>query len=219
MENYLTFIPYVNEKQLLETALNSIKSMWPNTIVIDNSPHCNARLENLEVKIYRPPVPLSFAQTQNLMQEIAFSHNLKHYFYLHSDAEALEDCAEKFLEFVNSLNQPWGVVFTHYDVFCAFNCEAVKATGKWDWRMFPWYYTDCDYFRRLKLAGFPIIQSTLKVLHHNSGSNSIKHDPYLKQVNDWYMERAHVWYQYKWGGIPSKEIFDKPFNGTLSEVL
>jgi hypothetical protein len=217
---YCTFIPYVNERALLDQALHSIQALWPSVVVVDNSPLSEKGLTGLPVSVYRPPVPLTFSQTQNLFQQIAYEKNADFFFFMHADAEAQGEAAAKFVEYASAqADKNWGLIYTHYDAFCCFNTKATRQVGYWDWRLFPWYYADCDYYLRIRRQGFEILQSDLKVLHHNEGSNSMKHDPYLKQLNNWYMERTHIWYQYKWGGVPGREIFDVPFNGAFKELL
>lgn len=210
MSTYLTFIPYVNRPDLLGLALEGVQNMWSRTLVIDNSPDAELTKSTLPVSIWTPPVPLDFAQTQNLMQRFAIEGDCDFYFFLHSDAKPEGDSAQKLLELVSTLPKDWGVVFTNGDAFCAFNVEAVKKTGKWDWRGLNWYFSDKDYYRRLELSGFKAIYSDLPVKHVPSQTRGA--DKNIEIVVKAQLTAANTYYILKWGGPPGKEIFAKPFN-------
>ncbi len=212
---YLTFIPFVNGRELLLKALGSIECMWPNTIVIDNSAQGNLELPEIPVRIYRPDVPLWFAQSQNLMQQLAIAANVEVFFFLHHDAQVLGNGAQLFLDMLEKANPKWGAVFCqNYDCFCCFKTEAIKAVGPWDWQLFPWYYSDSDYYRRLRLQGYDTLTiPELVVEHHNGGSNSLAQDEELKVKAILLMKYSYHFYIIKWGGEPHSETFNLPYNG------
>jgi len=210
MGTYLTFIPFVNRQDLLLRALASIKEMWPRTLVIDNSETRELSSANLPVRVFTPPVPLDFAQSQNLMQLLTFEGNCDFYFFMHADAEAQSQTAQKLLELIAGLPADWGLVLTNGDAFCAFNVSAVKTVGKWDWRGLNWYFSDKDYYRRIKLAGFKTIESGLAVNHTPSQTRAA--DGEIEMVVNAQLTAANTYYIFKWGGPPGKEIFLSPFN-------
>lgn len=210
MSTYLTFIPYVNREDLLLRALASIEEMWPRTLVIDNSETREISSSNLPVRVFTPPVPLDFAQTQNLMQLMAFEGNCSFYFFMHADAEAKDQTASKLLVMTESLPDDWGLVLTNGDAFCAFNVAAVKAVGPWDWRGLNWYFSDKDYYYRIRLAGFKTIESGLTVNHVPSQTRAA--DKHIEMVVSSQLTAANTYYIMKWGGPPGKEVFSAPFN-------
>jgi hypothetical protein len=208
--SYLTLIPYVNGLDLLKRALFSIQYMWPRTLVVDNSEGEPLVLEGLPIAIHRPEVPLGFSQTQNLFQQFAFKAGADVFFFMHSDAQALEGTPEKLLDYVAKLTGKWGVVFTNYDALCCFNTAAVRDTGPWDWRGLPWYMADCDYYRRLACRGYRVVDSSLPV-HHVQSQTRVA-DRLMEVIVTLEMEMAKQYYLIKWGGPRDQEKFREPFD-------
>lgn len=210
--NYLLFIPYVNRPDLLGRALAGVGDLSARTIIIDNSDLAELDPDGMPVKIFKPPVPLGFSQTQNLMQRMAFSAGSEFFFFLHSDAYCDKGDGEKFIEYASSLQgKKWGVIFTLYDAFCCFNTTAVREVGPWDWRALPWYHADSDYYRRLKLAGYTHEHIDLNVRHTPSQTRAA--DTSINMIVETQIKESESYYRAKWGGPPNHEIFDAPFNG------
>lgn len=212
---YMVGIACVNRFDLLYEAVNSIRLFWENTIIIDNSPNGelkhNSKLPQ-QIQVLHPTVPLNFTQVMNCFQRIAFEKQCDVLMIMHNDARAHDGTPEKLLSTIESLNngrRKWGVVFTNYDVLCAFNMEAIRAVGEWD-TAFPNYFSDNDYYRRIRLAGFETVDSGLPVEHH--GSSTIKSDPYRMLINRNTFPLYKRLYQQKWGGKPGAERFTRPYN-------
>jgi GT2 family glycosyltransferase len=108
----------------------------------------------------------------------------------------------------------WGIIFTLYDVFACFNLKIVDEIGLWDNNL-PWYFADIDYYRRLKLAGFKVIEAGQGVTH--AASQTINSDPRLKFLNGITFPLHAAYYKAKWGGEPDHETFTEPFDGKLPE--
>lgn len=212
---YLIGIGYVNRQDLLTIAINSIKPYWPNTVIIDNSPNQDLRINRtLPIPVYEPPVPLSFSQTMNLLQVMAREKNCDVVMFLHNDAEAHPGTPEAFLSMLESLKKQkrrWGVAFTNYHSLVAFNMEAIRNVGLWDTTM-PRYFADVDYYHKVQLAGFENINTLLGVTHHYNGSCTIKSDPNLMFIHNITFPLYQQYYEKKWGGPPGQERFTKPFN-------
>jgi GT2 family glycosyltransferase len=87
---------------------------------------------------------------------------------LESEAEAGMD-----IRFLDRVEQTWrtdpqfGVIFTHYDALCAFNMKAVRSIGPWD-SLFTGYFSDVEYYGRLRRYGFKEIATEISVIHHRS---------------------------------------------------
>ena len=157
-------------------------------------------------------MPLTASQTLNLMQKRAKRSRVPFYFFMHSDAEAGPDTVEKLYQMAmhECSKGKWGAIFTNYDSLAAFNTAAFDATGPWD-TVFSGYYADNDQYRRLRLAGYPTLESNLPVVHH--GSQTINSDPLRKHINNITFPIYGNYYADKWGGSPGNENFDKPWNG------
>ncbi len=201
------FIPYVNRPDLLERAVASVGRInEAQTLVLNNS--------GSELKILysrTPPVPLTFAQTQNWMLAIAEELNAPFYLFMHNDAEAVGDTVQRLVAMANAFTiqkRKWGVIFTAYDALAAFNTAAFREVGGWD-QFLEWYHSDNDMYRRLRLAGYETIDSNLPVNH--TPSRTLNSDPEIAlKVSLMYPCRV-AYYRSKWGGDAGAEKFDTPF--------
>lgn len=214
--NYLAAIPCVNRSDLLREAIESIKPFWEQLVLIDNTGRSELAAQDFghPFPIIEPLVPLSFSQTMNAVMHMASKRGCDFYITMHNDAVALEGTPEKLLELVQQLFETksnWGVVFTNYDTLCAFNTSAVQDVGEWD-TVLPQYFSDVDYYRRVKLKGYEIVsQEGLPVLHQNNASNTINSDKALRLRNDRTFRLYERYYISKWGGKPNEEQFTIPF--------
>lgn len=210
MSSIPVFIPYVNRPDLLQRAIASVpRRMTTEAVIIDNSTRC-------EVGFYPraavPPVPLTFSQTQNWMLAMAKERGVPFYLFMHADAEAGPDTIEKLyhLAMHECARRQWGAIFTAYDALAAYNTEAMSAIGGWD-TMLTWYCSDNDTYRRLRLAGYPTLESNLPVTH--KASQTINSDPAVKRAVDLEIPFRESYYRAKWGGNPGHETFDIAWGG------
>lgn len=212
------YIPFVNRPDLLKKAVDSVPVIggWRDwqlnylqVEVINNSgkplpDDINARESN-------PPVPLTFAQSQNWMLRISEDFLEPFYIFMHSDAEAGEGTVQKLIELAHSLTnegRKWGVIFTNYDALAAFNTAAFREVGGWDTEL-SWYHSDTDMYRRLELAGYELIESGLPVNH--TPSQTLNSDPEIKRRVDLMFPFRVFYYRAKHGGDPGHETFLTPF--------
>jgi hypothetical protein len=136
---------------------------------------------------------------------------------MHNDGEIVDDSAERLIALADNLiekNIKWGLIFTRYDVFCAFSTKCVEAIGKWGDEKWPkdqqsGYYLDEDYYRRMKINGFTHYQLDKFNVLHNEDSNTIR-DPIEKQKWDSQQHRVSTHYKNKWGGLPNNETYLYP---------
>ena len=207
------FVPYVNRPDLLERAVRSVQCRGVEVNIINNSDGPSIGIPGVEFIQRRPPVPLTFAQTQNWMLNIAEGDSDYGEFYLfcHSDAEAGEGTVQKLIELAQSLTnegRKWGVIFTNYDALAVFNTAAFLEVGGWDTELC-WYASDCDMYYRLKLAGYELIESGLPVNH--TPSQTLNSDPEIKRRVDLMFPFRVFYYRAKHGGDPGHETFLTPF--------
>ena len=103
----------------------------------------------------------------------------------------------------------WGVIWTNYDCLAAFSIPMYREVGGWD-TVFPAYFSDNDWWRRIRLAGYEIIESGLPVDHE--GSAAIHSDPERLFMNSQTFPLYQKYFEAKWGGVPGQERFTKAFN-------
>lgn len=207
----LHFIPVVNRTaDLLPQAVRSVKAIWDRTYIIDNRDTEEERaIEintfNNKVRVIRPPVPLTTAQTMNYCAFYGETVGADFFTWMHTDGEALGSTATELIAIASNLTrnkERWGVVFTNYDVMAAYNLAAVKEVGGWDWLRFPFYFHDTDFHRRLKNGGWELVQSNLPVEHHCGASATIKSDPTRGLVNSLTFPVCQQLYDLKWSDRP-----------------
>lgn len=212
---YLAGIPVTVRSDRLDRALASIEAFGRRRVVIDNT-EGGIDPAALGVDVLRPPVPLTFTQSMNALFRIATDRNCRVAVGMHDDAEAQGKAAEALLNVVSDLQRSrrrWGVVFTHYDALAAYNMEASADIGPWD-TVLPQYFADNDYYRRLRLAGWELIDSGLDVAHKRSWT--INSSPARQALNRITFPMYERYYVAKWGGKPGEESFERPFGGPIS---
>lgn len=212
MVDFKAFIFYVNRDDLLEKAYRSVVDSWDeNLFIVDNSPDRNLSYKYAPNRLLYPSIPLTFSQTQNYCRKIAMYEKLDFFITMHNDAQMSEGDAGKLIEFIEKLseeNPKWGVVFTFYDTVIAFNTKMVTRMEPWDIVM-PQYFSDNDYYRRVRLAGWHTVESEIKVKHESSATLS---DPVRQYYHLQSIEMYRGYYIRKWGGPPGSEQFIYPFN-------
>ena len=213
---YLLGIPFANREDLLRRAIQSVQPLWQHTLIVDNS---ETRLvpSAWQAEIVAPPVPLTFSQSMNLLQQRAGEAGCDALFYMHNDAEPASGTPERLLAAVEEAlaSRPrWGVAFTHYDTLAAVNMAMVREVGPWDTTL-PQYFADNDYYRRLRLCGWEVLETGLPVSHLEGGSRTINSDAHRLFLNSVTFPLYERYYVAKWGGAPGRETYGKPFNGAL----
>jgi hypothetical protein len=176
-ESMIHFIPYVNNFELLKKAYSSCRHFLGQVIVIDNrdtqSNEPDPELLDFSTGhgVYTPPVPLTTAQSMNLMWRVAQEAGLPFFTWQHSDAwyepktlDLLYDIAQR------SPEGKWGIIYTYHDTLAAYNTSAITAVGGWDYLRFPWYFLDNDISIRLEKKEYVMVQAVVGDVHHESSS-------------------------------------------------
>lgn len=210
---WLLGVPFVNRPDLLDAALASVKNQWPGTTVIDNS---DMGLGWQPVGVLRPAVPLTFSQSNNLLQRLAARREVHVLLTMHHDARAGQGTLEQLLTLLGEAERDrvrWGVALTNYDALAAFSLDAIRDVGAWDVNL-PHYFADNDYYRRLDLAGYARLETGLPVAH-DEPSSTINASSRRRFLNGVTFPLDLRYYIEKWGGEPGEEAFDQPFNGLL----
>jgi len=212
------FIPVVHNFHLVEKAVNSVPpDLFDEYIVFDNS---EGRL-HVDVKHFRVMKHerrKTFRETQNIMRTYAIENNFDYYSFMHNDGEILDDSAQRLIQMADDAIEKkvkWSVIFTHYDVFCMYNTECVKEIGEWGDASWPshqhtGYFLDNDYYRRMHLSQYKVLQLPYSHVLHNEASNTIKNKD---EYNKWKEQQDDVRNHYirKWGGLPDQERWTTPF--------
>jgi GT2 family glycosyltransferase len=149
----------------------------------------------------------TFLETQNIMRQYAIDNKFDWYSFMHNDAEVIEG-VHRLVTTADTLisnNTKFSVIFTHYDVLCAFSTEAVKYIGLWGDERWPkqqlnGYYLDNDYYNRMKLSDYTLYQLEKTHVLHNEPSNTLKN---ATESRKW-AQLANIvgaYYKRKWGNI------------------
>lgn len=215
--DFCAFCPVVNRPDLLVRLIAAAVYLHDDFTVIDNSgcgiAECAASPWS-SVKVFRPPIPLTFTQTMNWQLEETLRRGKPYCIQIHNDAVIPDGACEKLLDYArnNTGERRWGVIYTNYDVLCIHNPQVYKNIGGYDINL-PQYFSDNDYFRRMDLAGWERIDTGIEVGHgqNGQGSQTINSDPYLKHVNNVTFPLYREYYRAKWGGYPEQEKFIHPF--------
>lgn len=224
---YKLHIPYANRIELLRDAVELARDIgnihvWSDGAPLPDPPIENATLHDL------PPV--TAVDVINHMIKSSLDDNDDVMFWMHNDGFAKPGIAKDFLSFTTGIfnsrtDGHWGVIFTMYDILCAFNMKAVRELGYWD-NMFFQYVADVDYYHRMRKAGLDIIEyGKAGILHRNAevtpehdhgggGSNTIKADPLFNYRTQWRNRTKFddAYFQFKWGA--PKHGYEQPLQGS-----
>lgn len=211
MNDFSCYVLHTNRADLTAKAISSISELgWENIAVIDNGVDGDD-IGFSRIQVIRPHVPLTAVQSINLA--LVNGKRLKNDFvlWMHNDAEAEPGSAVALVDLARSLTlegRNWGVIFTNYDAFSAINLAAVEEVGLWD-TVFSAYYSDNDFLRRVRLAGWETIESHLPVKH--VGSQTIKSDPDKLFLNSITFPIYAQYYERCWGGPPGQEKWERKY--------
>lgn len=217
MSDFHVYIPYVNRPDLLKCALDSVRELWGNLTVLDNSIDPDFWTEVNCCEVMHPPVPLSFTQSQNWFFKDAKRRGCKFILWLHNDCQLPQGAAQQLIDRVRSYyaeGRKWGVAFTFYDIFSAVNLEMVDEVGGYDTNIFS-YVSDQDFYHRVRLAGWETINTEIEVeaiKRGHLGSQTIKSDEKISLINGVTQTMAAYYFNEKWGGDPGHEQYSSPFN-------
>lgn len=213
MKNFI-FVPVVNHFDLLEKAIRSIKPEIFNEYIIFNNSEQEVPEElykDTPFRVWQPPFPMTFTQTQNIMRAYAMDNKFESYAFMHNDGEVLDDTDVRLVAFAETQNKAknkWGIIFTSYDVLCIFNTNAVREIGVWGDENWPeqrsGYYLDNDYYRRLDQSGYAHVHLENSNVSHEKSSNTIQVE---SEAATWRLQQEAVVEHYinKWGGPPGEE--------------
>lgn len=91
--------------------------------------------------------------------------------------------------------------------------DGYNKVGPFDERFYPAYYEDNDYARRMKLLGYGIITVDSATYNHTASSTLKAYTHEQQQAHHKAFQKNTQYYQFKWGGMPGFEKYDRPFDG------
>ncbi len=208
--NYIIGLSFVGGPDYLKRALDSIgEKHWEETYVVNSSEPLVLQSFDHRWSELVPVVPLSHTQSVNYIFKLGAGCDVL--FMVHCDAECEPDTIDRLLAMLPTLPEKWAAVFTRYDCVAMYNPAAFAAIGPWDWQTWPSFYSENDWYYRLRLAGWSLHESGLPVKH--VGSHVINHvDKWRKYRTALSMDYWRDMYIRKWNGDPGKETFTIPFN-------
>jgi hypothetical protein len=199
--------PVISRLDLLRAMLASIDEEVETLIVVDNSLGALGPMDDLDVKIIRPPL-LGLGCVGAWNAAMAQTPGAPWWLLATSDIQFGR----------GDLRAIWGLMTDATDPvtlggrgFFAVNAAAVAAIGLWDeWTFYPAYFEDNDWFRRCRLGGVRWVDYGGEVNH--LGSMTIRSDPALAQRNHVTFSENKRRYVEKWGGLPNEETYATPWN-------
>ena len=233
MADFAAYVFYVNRPDLLRRSLDSFSELWPELTIVDNSidglerTDANPDLELLPdgywqplsplwpsgVRVFRPPVPLTWSQSANWMLKDATEKGVDFIVHFHSDATSSNPQAvNQLLEYarrVKAEGTRWACLWTLYDVLWIVNPVAARDVGGWD-TTFQSYFVDQVQKMRWKLKGWETINTGIEGITHE-GSATVRSDPKLDFVNRMTFPLYEKLYRQMWAGDPGNEKYDAPF--------
>lgn len=222
------FIPVVNRFDLLEKSVKSVKlDLYDEYIIFNNSEQeiPSSVYEGTQFKIWNPGRRMTFTETQNAMRQHAIDNGFDFYSFMHNDGEIHDDTDIELVKHAEDSKDNWGVIFTNYDVLCAFNTKAVDKIGVWGDENWPTqqngYLLDNDYYRRVRSLGYLIKELTDRKITYvpmdrvggvsHVGSATLK-EPEEQRTWDVQVRSVYDHYVKKWGGEPGQEKYNHPYN-------
>lgn len=88
----------------------------------------------------------------------------------------------------------------------------LNSIGPFDTQFWPAYFEDNDYARRMKLAGYEIVVVDNATYDHVGSATLHNYTPMEQGQHHLQFRDNQVYYVRKWGGMPTQEIYTKPFN-------
>lgn len=202
---YIICMPYMGGPYT-PFAIESLKPYWDNLLVIDQT----GKFPNGPWSTLRPHFKMSFAQLQNNLIWWCAKQGYKYMIYSHEDIEVHNhNTLPRMLQIAKEVEAP--LILTEHDTFSLWDVRGCMSMGAYDEQL-PFYYTDIDYLRRMKMHGGNYVGlQNHEVLHY--GSVTLKTKPQHVKDKMWQeIKASYDKYVSKWGGAPGGETYAKPYN-------
>ena len=201
-------IPTLNRLDLLHPALLFYLRDFPTTkiYVLDNGKQgIKEKLSHPNIIIVESKDNMGVASSWNFLLDMIYQN--------HDYALILNDdiyFGRKDWELDNLLTNFKKPIYISMQDWCAFILpkETFEEIGKFDETFFPAYFEDNDYMYRMKMKSKEIFKIPFLNPFIYQSSQTTDKDPSLRD----YVENNRQYYTEKWGGLPNRETFKKPFN-------
>ena len=208
--NFFIGIPTINRADLLNEALKKYVKDFPTThiIVFDNGDQDIWQKHENILLIKNTGENLGVAGSWNILLNHGFISN--DYALILNDDIYLgrtEDDIQVILELFENDDMILGKG-VNWSVFLI-RKRLVEEIGYFDENIYPAYFEDNDFAYRMYLAGKTKAHTEMLNPRIYRNSMTIQKNPELNHN----FEKNRQYYIRKWGGMPSKETFIKPFNG------
>jgi GT2 family glycosyltransferase len=203
-------IPTINQFEYLSECLDRIYEVLPDMdIYIYNNSNINIVTKiraSDKVKIFGSGYNIGVAAAWNTMLTDMKANGYDYALILNDDIVLSKDIINIY-EYVSNSNTKFSRIINDWSVFLI-SLDTFGEIGLFDENFFPAYFEDSDYNYRLKLACVEVDFPKILIPEIYRTSCSIRDNPVLNQ--NFSVNRQY--YIAKWGGEPSYELFNKPFN-------
>lgn len=201
---FVVGIPTLCRYELLDQTIEAVfagTAQPERVLILDNGGRYQAKRQGVEV--VRPGKNLGVAASWNVLLKLA---------------DPLE-CVLMNDDLVLGNNVLEQVLLSDSPCACAagFSCFRLlqwvwRKVGDFDENLFPAYFEDNDYAKRLKLAGFEKAEVPCDGSRHAGSAtiNSFSLSERARFQDQW--EKNRSYYIRKWGGMPERETYNRPFN-------
>lgn len=200
-------IPTINRADLLNEALaNYFEDFKSTEIVICDNGKQEIITREKNFVIYRPEQNLGVSGSWNMIMDYAEKVKATHVLMLNDDIYLGKSEQE-----ISTIIRLWNPEFLCTELnWCSFilSVDAYQKVGKFDENFFPAYFEDNDYFRRMLLADVQMVFNPMLNPITYRNSMTIQKSPELNNG----FEKNRQYYISKWGGQPTQEQFNTPFN-------
>ena len=208
-------VPVINRFDLLEKMLRTLEGKVERFVIVENS--CTgyqlpSSFDTYPIFWIRPPF-VSMGYGGSINAGIIQTPESPWWAFTNADLTFGPDDPD---EIVRLMEIPEGPkIVTHGYCWGAVNRELVDLIGFFDdWTLFPIYFDDNDYQRRVELAGAKFIPYQGGIVHGDNGKGSltIRSDERMLLGNYRTFPMNRQRYIEKWGGLPAQETFTTPWN-------
>lgn len=208
-------VPVINRFDLLEKMLRTLEGKVKRFVIVENS--CSGYFLPPEFNTYpihwiRPPF-VSMGYGGSINAGIIQTPEEEWWAFTNADLTFGPDDPAEIVRLMDEAPGPRIVTYG----FCwgAINRKLIDLVGFFDdWTLFPIYFDDNDYARRVSLAGGEYIGYKGGIVHGDDGVGSltIRSDDRMRLANNRTFPMNKERYIEKWGGAVGEETFTTPWN-------
>jgi GT2 family glycosyltransferase len=199
-------IPTLNRYDLLKPSLLMYLMDFPSTqiYVVDNGQQ-GINMIHPNVHILEQKENMGVAKSWNLLCEKIFEN--------HENALIMNDdiyLGKKDIEIHDLLIRNKSDFYVSVQDWCAFIMpkNTFRKVGSFDSKFYPAYFEDNDYHYRMKMQNMKYMPTPVLNPFLYQSSMTVQKEPSLRD----FIQKNKEYYVAKWGGMPNKEKYKKPFN-------